>query len=422
MSPRTTSPTQPASAATGRWPPTLWAVLIGSFAVRGFGFAYPFLPYHLDELGFSTTTTGWIVAAFGAGWLLGQVLCGWLSDRFGHRATLVAAMTLATVILPVLAEVRTVAAVFPATLVAGMVYDAARPVVSVVIADAVPRPADQALVNGWRHFAVNAGAALTGSLGGYLASTAGTAILFWANAVACGLFGLAALHFLPARHADQGRGIPDREAYRAAFHDVRLLLLSVASLCGLICAGGVFTALPLLMAADGLDVVAYGWTQVANAAAVLLLSPLLTPWLSRRTSDERPMTGLLALSVLLLAGAMGIAGLSDSMLGYSFASAAAVPGEIILFIAAGDLVMRIAPTNARGLYAGLWGSNLATAITIAPLMTSWAIGHGGDLTASVSTLTVGVLGAFLCLPLHHQLAPRDPSALHTSAPSDQGAP
>ncbi|MFD4948876.1 MFS transporter [Streptomyces sp. NPDC058409] len=55
----------------------------------------PFLPYHLDSLGFSTRTTGWIVAAFGAGYLIGQIACGWLSDRIGQRATLVTAMAAA---------------------------------------------------------------------------------------------------------------------------------------------------------------------------------------------------------------------------------------------------------------------------------------------------------------------------------------
>ncbi|MFF1717469.1 MFS transporter [Streptomyces sp. NPDC058268] len=380
-------------------------MLIGSFAVRGFGFAYPFLPYHLDGLGLSTHTTGWIVAAFGTGWLIGQVACGWLSDRIGYRATLVTAMAAAAAALPILAELRATVAVFAATLLVGMVYDAARPVVSAVIAETMDTESEQALINGWRHFAINTGAALTGALGGYLVGKAGTAALFWANAVACALFGIAALYFLPAQHAGAVSRRPPT-GYREALRDGRLWLLSLSSLCALICAGGVFTALPILMTADGLNAAAYGWTQVANAGAVLVLSPLLTPWLSRRAGAERPMTGLLGASAVVLGAGLGVAGLADSTIGYGLAAVLAVPGEIVLFIAAGDLVTRISPPQSRGLYAGLWGSNLATAIIVAPVMTVWALDHGGGLTASALSVGTGLLGAVLCWPLHRRLGTR----------------
>ncbi|MFE4335372.1 MFS transporter [Streptomyces sp. NPDC056831] len=398
--PPTETPFTPSSPS--RWPPAIWAVLIGCFAVRGLGFAYPFLPYHLDSLGFSTRTTGWIVAAFGAGYLIGQIACGWLSDRIGQRATLVTTMAAAAVILPALAELRSTAGIFVAAYLTGLVYDAARPVVSAVIADAIPTEAEQARVNGWRHFAINSGAALTGALGGFLAVHIGTGALFWANAAACAAFGVVALRFLPGRSIHAHPRV-ERSGYSEAgeaLRDGRLWLLSLASLCALICAGGVFTALPILMTADGLDAAAYGTTQVANGTAVVLLSPLLTPWLSDRASAKRPMTGLLAASGLILGVAMGAAGLSDSTLSYSLAATLAVPGEILLFIAAGDLVTRIAPPQSRGLYAGLWGTNLAMAIMIAPVMTAWALDHGGELTASAVSFGTGLVGAALCWPLH----------------------
>ncbi|MGW0603965.1 MFS transporter [Streptomyces sp. NPDC002640] len=85
VSPQATTTTP---AENRRWPPIIWAALIGTFAIRALGFAYPFLPYHADSLGFSAQTTGWVVASFGAGWLIGQVGGGWLSDRIGPRATL----------------------------------------------------------------------------------------------------------------------------------------------------------------------------------------------------------------------------------------------------------------------------------------------------------------------------------------------
>ncbi|MGW7312221.1 MFS transporter [Streptomyces sp. NPDC054865] len=393
-----------ATVTSTRWPPVIWAALIGTFVVRACGFAYPFLPYHLADIGLSSRVTAWIVACFGAGWLVGQVGGGWLSDRIGQRATLVSAMAAATVVLPILSEVRTTAALLAASFLTGAVYDAARPVITALVEDTFPTRSQQVLVNGWRHFAVNIGAAVTGALGGYVAATVGLSALFWINALACASFGLAALLLLPARPASSvSTGPTGDRRYARALKDPRLWLLSLASLFALICAGSVFTALPMLMTFDGLDVSAYGWTQVANAVAVLVLSPFLTPWLSRRANHAKPMTGLLATSSLLLGLGMGLAGIADTTIGFCLAAAAAVPGEIVLFVAAGDLVSRIAPAGAIGQYAGLWGTNLALAVIAAPLLAGWSLNHGGGITAAWTICTAGALGAILCWPLHMKI-------------------
>ncbi|MGW0670625.1 MFS transporter [Streptomyces sp. NPDC002746] len=403
VSPQTTT----TPAGNRRWPPIIWAALIGTFAIRALGFAYPFLTYHCDSLGLSAQTTGWVVASFGVGWLIGQVGGGWLSDRIGPRATLVYAMATATVILPILAEVRSSTGLITAALLTGVVYDAARPVITTLIDDTFPTKPQQVLVSGWRHFSVNIGAALTGSLGGYLAATAGLPTLFWVNALACAVFGVAAVLLLPPCTRRRNDSEETKAGYTHAVRDARLWLLSMASLCALICAGSVFTALPMLMTSDGLDATAYGWTQVANAAAVLILSPFMTPWLSRRAAHGGPMTGLLAVSALLLGAGMGLAGLADSTIAYCLAAAAAVPGEIILFIAAGDLVARLAPPGAHGRYAGLWGSNLALAVIAAPLLAAWSLSHGGGVTATWTTCGAGALGAVLCWPLHSSIRTAD---------------
>ncbi|MGW0901656.1 MFS transporter, partial [Streptomyces goshikiensis] len=330
------------------------------------------------------------------------------------RATLGYAMGAATVTLPVLAEVQSPVALLVSTFLSGVVYDAARPVITALIDDTFPTKAQQVIVSGWRHFCVNIGAALTGSLGGYLAATAGLPTLFWANACACALFGFAAVLLLPPQRSGSGLDCSP-PSYSQALRDSRLWLLSLASLCALTCAGSVFTALPMLMSSDGLDATAYGWTQVANAAAVLLLSPFLTPWLSRRAAQGEPMTGLLAASSILLGIGMGLAGLADSTIGYCLAAAAAVPGEIILFIAAGDLVSHLAPLGAHGRYAGLWGSNLALAVVTAPLLAAWSLSHGGGVTATWVICGTGALGAVLCWPLHSSI--RTPEASPPRSPS-----
>ncbi|MER7688268.1 MFS transporter [Streptomyces sp. NPDC097610] len=391
------APEQPVSR---RWPPAIWALLITTLVARSFGFAYPFLSYRLKEdLGYTTQAVGQVLAVFGVGWLIGQLLTGWSADRLGRRRTLVTAMATAAACLPLMAQAHAFAAVCAGSLIAGVVYDAPRPVVSAVIADLLTDDGQRAAANGWRHGAVNIGAAITGAAGGFLAGHLGFEALFWFNAAACAACAVITHRYLgPDLVAGPGR-TAERSPGRAALRDARLWLLWAASTAALTCAAGMFTALPMLMEDDGLAADAYGLTQVANAGTVIVLTPLLTPWLSRRCGGQRPMLGMLAVSALLLGVGMGSAGLADTTTGYSIAVAAAVPGEIVFFIAASDVLNKISPNDARGLYAGIWGSTLAAAVIIAPVLAAVSLTSGGGSLAALTTLAAGALGAVLCLPL-----------------------
>ncbi|MFC7991987.1 MFS transporter [Streptomyces pilosus] len=404
----------PEQPAPRQWPPAIWALLLTTLVARSFGFAYPFLSYHLKHLGYTTEAVGQVLAVFGIGWLLGQLLTGWAADRLGRRRTLVTAMATAAVLLPLLAQAHDFAAVCTGALIAGVVYDAARPVVTAVIADLITDDTQRAAVNGWRHGAVNIGAALTGALGGFLAGHVGFEVLFWLNAAACAACALIAHRCLSADTpvADTS---PRRTDVRAVTRDAQLWLLWAVSVFALTCAAGMFSALPMLMADDGLAASAYGWTQVANAGAVIALTPLLTPWLSRRCGGQRPMIGTLAASALLLGVGMGSAGLAETTFGYSLAVAVAVPGEIAFFIAASDVLNKISPESARGLYAGIWGSTLAVAVIIAPVLAAVSLTYGGGVLTAITTLAAGAMGAALCLPLAG-LTSRSPAARVTTEP------
>lgn len=373
--------------------------MAGTFLVRGLGFTYPFLPYHLNDLQLSTRTVSTVLAVFGAAWLLGSVMSGWLADRIGHRTTLITTMLLAAVALPLLAQAQALPALLAATFTGGIVYDASRPVFTAAIAGTFPDDSVRASVNAWRHFAVNVGAAVAGTAGGMLAAPLGIPALIRVNAAACLLFALLAWHYLPATNHPRPRSGSRAGVYRAALGDRGLWLLLLASLCALTCAASLFSSLPMLMAEDGLAAADYGWTQTANAGAVLLFSPLLNRWLSRQAEGDTPMTGLFAASSILLGTSMGTAGFASTTLGYATAAALAVPGEIVVFVAASDLLNRLSPPTARGLYAGIWGTTLAGAVIIAPALAGWALTRGGDQLAAATTFTVGLLGAALAWPL-----------------------
>ncbi|MCZ1012116.1 MFS transporter [Streptomyces lydicus] len=381
------------------WPRAIWVLLGGVLLARAAGYAYPFLAYHLgsSRLHLPAGVIGAVLATFGGGWLLGQVLCGWAADRLGRRVTLVGAMTAGAISTAVLAVVESIPALFAAAAVAGACYDAPRPVVSACIADLIHDEAERAAVSGWRHFAVNVGAAL-GAAGGLLAGVVGTQGLFEINAAAC-----AVIAILTSRYVDVGpppppEGAVQRGHYRRALKDARLWLLCLASLMALICVVGLYSALPMLMSARGLSATDYGWTQAVNALVVLLITPAATRWLSHRAAAG-PLWGAFAAGSLILGTGMAAAALAEDMLGFAAGVAMAVPGEVVVMVAASDLLNRITPTSVRGLYAGIWGTTLAGAVVLTPLMTGWSFTHGGPTLVAMMTLCSGLTGAALCLPL-----------------------
>lgn len=384
-----------------RWPPALRVVLFGTLFVRAAGFSYPFLAYRLsDELGWSSQAVGWILAVFGAGWLVGQLLVGTLADAVGRRTTLLSGMVLSAVVFPVLGQSRSLIAVTAAAFVSGLVYDALRPIATALIADLVPTDAGRAAVAGWRHFALNVGAAVCGAIGGLIANwTGGLGILFWFNGAACAAFALVVC-FMSADTAPTGpQHSAGRSGWRTALTDSRLWLLWAASVCSLTCVSGLYAALPLLMDHSGLSAASYSWTQVANALGVLVLTPMLTPWLTRRAGRRKPMIVPLAASSLALGLAMGSAGFATTTTGYAAAAVAAVPGEVALIVAASDVLNRISPVHLRGMYAGIWGSALAVAIIASPAVAAWALATGKSSSVAASIFSAGLLGALLCLPL-----------------------
>lgn len=386
-----------------------------TFLVRGTAFSYPLLAYQVHGLGYGPSATGTVLACFGFGWLVGQPVVGWLADRYGARGALVSALAVGAVGIPLAGSARSPLALAAGAVLAGAVFDSPRPATSAVIANVLPHKADRARAASWRHWVVNVGAVATGAAGGLLAGGIGLPALWRVEGIGCALALVAAV-WLPAcgRPGTSGRDL------LAAAGDRRLWWLAGASLGAFIPVMALFAVLPLLMADDRLPPSAFGVVQVANGIAVLALTPLLGVWLSR-TAARRPLTGALAGGCVALGASMGCVGFAHTTLGYTAAAVAATPGEIIAFIAAGDVLARVAPAHLQGAYAGVWGTTLALADILAPLTASRALTAGGPHLVGLLLCACGVLGAVLCPPLSRRLRkhrkPRSATALCAAASS-----
>lgn len=393
----------PQTRKRNRYPLPIWLLLGGSFLVRALGFAYPFLSYFVAERGHGPTVVSVVLAAFGAGWVIGQLVCGSLVDRIGERLTLVAAMAVAAVVLSVLATSHGVPMLIGGAVVFGLVFDAPRPVLSAAIAELIPDNAQRARIDAFRYgWVVNAGGAITGALGGLLAVRIGVPALFLVHAIACTTFAAMAIWFLPRRTRSAGPSTA-MSGYRLAFADKRLVLVYLSSAATLTAMTAVLADMPMLMSIQGLGADAFGWAQVANAVGVAVLTPVVTPWLSKRIA-VRPRLDILAAAGLWAAVCMAGAAYATTTAEFSLACLGVAVAETAWFVVAVGIVHRIAPAAQRGVYHGIWATTLPVAWIVSPLLASFSLECGGQHMVAATTMLVGLLAAALCLPLARRLA------------------
>lgn len=398
-----------ANKVAASYPPVIWLLVGGSMVVRAAGFVYPFMAYHVAEHGLGAGAVGAVLAAFGVGWAIGQLVCGWLVDRIGARVTLVSTMLTAAGVLMLMAGARTLPALLLGALVTGVVYDAVRPVLGAAIVQYIPDPRQRATIDGWRFgWIVSVGRAITGGVGGLLVGWSGVPLLYWINGVVCAIFAVVAACCVPARtnaanlHAPAVRSIKE-VSYRKAFADRRLVLVFVSGLATLTVIRGLYATVPMLMADRGLDASQFGGAQLANALAGLALTPALTPWLSKIVGRANPRLDILAIASVWSALCMGAVALARTTLDFIVATALCTPGEIACLVIAAGVVHQISPAGSGGRYHGIWSMALAIASVIAPIMASYSLTHGGHLLVAVVTVTIGLIGAALCLPLARAL-------------------
>lgn len=404
-----------------RYPAGIWLLLAGSLLVRSAGFAYPFLAYHVAGRTHATGAVGAVLATYGVGWATGQLLCGWLVDRCGARTTLVSTMSVAAVVLMLMAGARSVPVLLLGAAIAGLACQAPRPVLSATIANVIPDPQQRARLDSWSFgWVLNIGGAITAGVGGLVAGwVGGTSLLYRVNGIACAIFAVVAACCISEKvHRPPDPAGPARGDYRQAFSDKRLLLLVASGLATLTSLMGFFAAVPMLMSACGLGASAYGWVQLANASAVIALTPLMTPWLSKLLAIG-PRLDILACAGAWVTLCMGAAGLAHTTAGFGAAAAACSPGEIAWFVVGTGIVHRIAPPANSGRYHGIWSMTTAAASVTAPILASCSLVHSGRLLMATTTVTVGLLGTALCAPLARVLLNSNESPCSAEIPADE---
>jgi MFS family permease len=368
----------------GGLPRAFWVLWAGTLVNRLGTMVEPFVGVYLIQArGVSLAGAGMVMAVYGGGTLLSQLIAGWLADRVGRRLTLTGG-TMATAALMLLLGYSASTPVLVALMFAlGLVMDAYRPASQALVADLID-PADRPRAYGLLFWAVNLGFSAAMIAGGWLASS-GFTWLFWIDAATSVVFGLLVWRAVPET------GSARRQA-SGGFRDVLRDRVMVAFVGIMLCYTSVylqaFSTLPLAMIGRGLPTGAYGAAMAVNGVLIVIIQPLAGSWIARRDP-----TVMLALGMGIASAGFALTALASSTPGYAASVVVWTLGEIVTAGVSGTVVASLAPPHLRGRYAGLYGFAWSAGALVAPLFGTRLLAIG----PSALWLSAGALGMLAAL-------------------------
>jgi MFS family permease len=389
-------------------PRPFWALVAGTFVNRIGYVVEPFLALYLTgPRRLSPITVGVVLACFGAGSFVSQIVGGYLADRFGRRFTMVTGMAGTAACFMLLASVRQLALIAVAAALTGLLIDLYRPALQAAVADLVPagaRPRAFALI----YWAINLGVAVAGVLGGLLADRSYW-LLFVADAVTCLAFAFVIARLVPETRPTTGSG--EHGGYRQVLSDSIALGLFLSILLSSTVYMQQFVTLPLAVRATGLTAAAYGLIYAVNPVVVILAQPLVL-----RLADRLPVAPTMAVASLVIGAGFGLTAFARSIPVFALTVLVWTVGEIAFNAVGPALVTEIAPAHLRGRYSGLVGTAFGASALLGPLLGSRLYGVDPDLLW-LACLATGALSAIVILALRPAIAHRR-RALAESAPTE----
>ena len=376
----------------GGLPRPFWVLWAGTLINRLGTMVEPFLGLYLTTVrGLSLAQTGLILAVLGAGSIFAQLIGGWLADRLGRRATLVAGMMANGAAMLALGYAQGLPAILTATLVLGLTLDLYRPASSALVADLVS-PAERPRAFGLLFWAVNLGFAVAMLLGGTLAR-AGFQWLFWVDALTCVAFGMLVWRAVPETRIRRPAAALGPGGFAVVLRDNVMVLYTLVQLAFTFVLMQAFTTLPLAMHADGLTPQDFGIAVAVNGIAIIVVQPLLNPWLARWDNSV-----VLAMGCLILGAGYGLTSLAGPLWSYAGTVFVWTLGEILVASVGQAIVADLAPAHLRGRYSGLWGIAWSGGFLLAPLVGTRLLAVGAPvLWLSCAALCAAAAGGQLLL-------------------------
>ncbi|MGW2271142.1 MFS transporter [Streptomyces yangpuensis] len=404
--------------------PTPVRYLLGGVLVNQLGaFVQTFLVLYLTFRGMSAAAAGLALVAYSAGSVLGTMLGGEFTQRFGPRATIVTAMAGSAPLVAAISWLSGPGALGPLLVVvglAGLFTQAYRPAAAVLLSDLMPERY-QVMAFSMMRIALNIGAALAPLIAAGLILVDWD-LLFWIDGATALVYALLAFALLPKKTVAEGPGDGDGDGdaeadadgatgpsattaataaagtttsnragsgYTAMLGDRKYLYYLAAVLLGSLTYAQGHIALPLELMEHDYPTSFYSTVLTVSSVVLITCELKITAYLSRLPKHVRVITGHLV-------EAVGLAVYALSSRSGAFTIAGAVLVVAGIMIAAPSMFAHPAtfPATVKARYIGTMQAVGGAAGALAPLFGVYAwtvLGSSFWVLCGVVTALAGLL-------------------------------
>ncbi|MFG3699844.1 MFS transporter [Micromonospora sp. NPDC047620] len=376
----------------GGLPATFWYLWAGLLINRAGAFAMLFLSLYLtDARGASEALAGTVVGAYGLGGAGGVLLGGVLADRWGRRATLLAAHLVTAGLMVALAFSRHLLVIAVLAALVGLAHSMPSPAFVAAIVDVVPERRRARAFN-LQFWAFNLGMAVASLLAGLLAEASFLA-LFLVDAAATLVAALVIAWKVPetlvrvrvrraagaaaaAGHrvrAARRRERPRPPGLHTALTDRTFLTFVGLTFVLAVLTMQTSTIMPLAMRTDGLRPSAYG-AVVALGGVLIVVGQLFVP----RLIEQHRKHHVLAVSTVLLAAGFAVLAVADDLAVYLAAAVVWTVGQMLAAPPNAQINADLAPPGLRARYQSVFYLAFPAASFVAPTLGGVSLQYLGD--------------------------------------------
>ena len=406
--------TTPARDATGIWatfresPLAVKAVLGGVVVNKIGGFLNIFLVLFLTAQGYSAGQAATALGVYGAGFVVGVLVGGSMSDRLGARNATVISMVSTAVLTASLLYLPTYTLILAAVALVGAIGQIYRPASAALLAELTPQ-SRQVMVFAMYRFGLNLGttAAPLIGFGLYNLDHQHYDLLFWGEALIALAYAVLARLALPGRapaaggsgvasDASGGSGDDAAGGYLAVLRDRRYTLYLLGSLFNGIVYVQYLSTLPLDVRAAGIEIFWYTLAVSLNGFIVIAFELPLT-----KISQHWPTRVSVGL-------AYGLIGVGVAFYGLPLGPAVIVSATVIWTI--GEILGAptvwaypgmAGPPQLRSRYIGSFQFMYGLGAAIGPIIGAALfvrIGHGVWPIMAIAGILAAILGAAAIRP------------------------
>ena len=350
--------------------PSLFWIIVGTLFIDSIGntLLFPFFALYITQkFNVGMTEAGTLLGMSSLFGLVGSVVGGAITDRFGRRKLILFGLTSSALSSLSFGLVSNLTTLYFLIVIVGLLSRVAVPAYDAVMADVLPEAKRQEGF-GIMRVAFNYAWIFGTALGGLIAARSFLA-LFIMDAVLSMIAAIVLFRFLPETKPAGSVEIKENESffatvagYRIVLRDLAFMSFLLAGMTVLIVYQQEYSSLPVyLRDIHNIDSKTYGVMLSLSGLEVVLFQF----WISRTIRRYSPFL-MMMLGALFLTVGFGMIGFVSGQALFLIAIITITVGEMVFYPTGQVLAANFAPADMRGRYMAVYGLGWAIPATIGP--------------------------------------------------------